>query len=576
MKKNLIPKLFAAIIFLLCTTSANAYIFQITHESFLEEEMNSVESSLQNSQTCGFTGVFLCTHQLFRTLKCEQSGNTVHCDYSFGSVFEDREWGTIDGTLSNDGKTMTGTQKNQYYSAPIKIELLSYGDIVIYWETSTIHGVRQSGECDSTSSSEDEYTTDPLSEPESYPQEPGNLPADLCSGVNCKNNYCKADGSKFLYDCACDPEDGKCYCSGIDCPAGCDDALGGCIMQASGDPNEEDLCSGVQCEPDYCLDDQKTRMHDCKCDPADGECYCYSEICQAGCNMATGRCVESMVIDESGSSGGTQYPYPDDSPGLLGILGVVGGGGLAIGGGYLGIKALQGALARRAAKAAAESAAEPTLRELLSQAEKSADRAIQAIDQAQKAGQADQQGYKEFLKRRTGYDEHWAQHMNDRAALIEKAEYAVTKIKKGTDVAADLLGNVPGAGDTFKAIYDYSTTAAESIASGDSAGEVILKTTSKFVENKVSGKLFGKLTTMEWLPTRLYKRSIKVACRQVGAKNLIVESTKNELTNSAMNSLKKIKSKTSFGKIEKRVEAVAKRADRKGISRMIKKVLYSK
>jgi len=115
-------------------------------------------------------------------------------------------------------------------------------------------------------------------------------PANLCSGVNCKNNYCKADGSKYLYNCACDPDDGKCYCKADICKAGCDEALGGCRMVDASNP--DDLCAHTVCSPDHCGEDGKTRYHDCKCDPADGECYCYTEVCREGCNAESGKCVE--------------------------------------------------------------------------------------------------------------------------------------------------------------------------------------------------------------------------------------------------------------------------------------------
>ena len=411
------------------------------------------------------------------------------------------------------------------------------------------------------------------SEPENLPE---NLPADLCAGVNCMDNYCKEDGTKFLYNCACSAEDGKCYCEGMVCEEGCDDALGGCIQQQAGDPN--DICNGVDCGPDYCLDDQKTRMYNCKCAADDGECYCYNEVCETGCNMATGKCLESMVIQDNDYSN-----YPDDSGGLLGVLGVIGGvaagGGVVVGGGYLALKGIQGVLARRAistgTKAAAE-AAEPTLRELLARAEQSADRASRAIDQALKSTELDKQRYRDMLGRTTQQNEEWARTMDRRAEAIEDAEWYVKGVKKGADIGAELVGNVPGVGTAYKYGYNLTTTAIESAAGGDSLGEVVLKTVSKGAETATGDLLFGKVTQLENLAKDTVHKTVIKVIKDTGADKVVMEEAKNEGLNNFMNIVKEVKSRSSFGKIEKRVEGVAKRIDRKAVGRMVKRVLYSK
>jgi predicted transcriptional regulator len=416
------------------------------------------------------------------------------------------------------------------------------------------------------------------------PPEPGNLPADLCAGVTCRNNYCKEDESKYLYDCACDPTDGKCICRADTCDYGCDEMMGGCIDMQPIDP--EVICAQAICPEDYCEDDGQTRVYDCKCDPADGECGCYVEVCELGCNFATGRCVEGMVVPDSpddmedSSTGGSGYPpSPEpDGPGLLGVLGgVAAGGGILAGGGYLGVKTIQTLLARRAAKAAAQAAAnaaEPSLSELLARAENSANRASKAIDQAIEGTADDVRNYKDFLKRTTKQNEAWAKTMADRAKMIERAEKGVKAIKKGADVTAEILGNVPGTGTVFKYSYNLSTTAAESIASGDSVGTVALKTTSKGLETAVGDKLFGKITVLDNLPKDLSKSTIKTAFKKVGAENIVTEAVKNEGTNNMMNVMKEIKTRSPFGKIEKGIEKAAKKVDRKFIGKTIKKIFY--
>ena len=403
--------------------------------------------------------------------------------------------------------------------------------------------------------------------------------ADLCSGISCKNNYCSDDGSKYLYDCECDSTDGKCHCRSDECTDGCDDDQGGCMLPPEG------LCAGVDCSPDYCEDDGQTRNYDCKCDPADGICSCYIETCEAGCNMATGKCVESMVIKDS-SGGGGENDYsgnPDDSGGLLDVLGVVGGvaagGGVIVGGGYLAFKGIQGALARRAlsggAKAAAE-AVEPSLSELLARAEQSANRASQAIDQALKGTELDKQRYREMLGRTIQQNEEWARIMDRRAEAIEDAEWYVKGVKKGADISAELIGNVPGVGTAYKYGYNLTTTAIESAAGGDSIGEVVLKTASKGVETATGDLLFGKVTQLESLAKDTVHKTVIKVIKDTGADKIVMEGAKNEGLNNFMNIVKEVKSRSSFGKIEKRVEGVAKRIDRKAIGRMVKRVLYSK
>ena len=464
-----------------------------------------------------------------------------------------------------------------------------------------------------------------IDEPQNNPP-----PGDLCANVTCKNNYCKDDGSKYMHDCQCSPEDGKCICRFDTCEFGCDENMGGCITgendlcadvtcpddfcsedgseyfhdcycdggncYCSSTPCEAgcdaggclgmqmDICEDVACPEDYCEEDGKTRVYDCKCDPADGECGCLVEVCESGCNAGTGKCEITMVIpadqDDTGSSGGGYIPPAPDGPGLLGVVGgVAAGGGVLAGAGYLGYKAVQAALARQAAKAAAKAAAqaaEPSLSELLARAERSADRVSAAIDDGLKANAIDARNYREFLGRTTAQNEDWAETMARRARNIEWAEKGVRWTKKGADVTAELLGNVPGAGTTFKYTYNLTTTAAESIASGDSVGTVALKTTGKAMETVAGDAMFGKVTLLKNLPTRMSMRTIKIATRQVGPHYLAGEGLKNEVTLETMNWLKAKKSATWFGKVEKGLAKAGKKIDTKFIGKTIKKVLYTK
>ncbi len=403
----------------------------------------------------------------------------------------------------------------------------------------------------------------PAAPPPSQPEE--SPPDDLCAGVTCPSEYCSEDDTQYLYDCFCDPELGGCSCLYNDCTQGCDAAQGGCLGV------QEGLCAGVDCGPDYCLEDGETRMYDCSCDPTDGFCYCYSEICDAGCNMATGKCVVSMVIDD-GSGGEDNYIDDDLSDELLDVLGVLGGaaaaGGVAIGGGVLGIKAIKGMLAKRALSqgskmvgAKAVEAAEPSLSELIAKAEQSADRTLKSIESAEKAVRADQLRYREMLKRNIKFDGQWADTLSKQAALIEKAEFGVRVLKKGADIGADLIGNVPGGGQLFKYGYNMTTAGVESAASGDSLGAAALESLKKGVETGAGDLLMPEISYLKKIPDGAMKMSVKQVIKKTGAKNLFSEAVKNEGFNKIMNGVKKVKS-------------VGKSIDRRIPGKVIKRVLY--
>ena len=383
---------------------------------------------------CGFEGDWDTKNPLWQDFSCTQSGSTVHCDYYGGNS---QASGSIDGALSADGKVLTGKFTDYLSSGsesgPITMTLTDSNHFSAVWSGSGWFNGERIGDCQRSSF--------PQPEPLDIEDDPDDQVFDICAGVTCKNNYCKDDGSKYYYDCECSPADGKCTCRYDSCEFGCDATLGGCVMgeadlcadancpdefcsedgseyfydcycdegdcycdsvlcdagcdvggclQAYGGDPQDDICDHVICPEDYCEADGKTRIYDCKCDPADGECGCLVEVCEAGCNAGTGKCEITMVIpadqddtDSGGSSGGGGYtPSPTpEGPGLLGVIGgVAAGGGVLAGAGYLGYKAVQAALARQAAKAAAKAAAEaaePSLSELLGRLEKTTNRATE-------------------------------------------------------------------------------------------------------------------------------------------------------------------------------------------------------
>ena len=131
------------------------------------------------------------------------------------------------------------------------------------------------------------------SEPENDPSEPeidepqnNPSPNDLCAAVACQPDHCSNDGTTLYYDCTCDNSDGKCYCWTDECDYGCDMATASCNAEPAGG-----LCANVNCGGDHCGEDGVTRYYECECDPADGECYCWSETCANGCDIASGTCI---------------------------------------------------------------------------------------------------------------------------------------------------------------------------------------------------------------------------------------------------------------------------------------------
>lgn len=50
-----------------------------------------------------------------------------------------------------------------------------------------------------------------------------------------------------------------------------------------------DLCANVSCTPAYCANENESH-YEGACDPADGQCYYFSQVCEAGCNPTTGLC----------------------------------------------------------------------------------------------------------------------------------------------------------------------------------------------------------------------------------------------------------------------------------------------
>jgi len=220
------------------------------------------------------------------------------------------------------------------------------------------------------------------------------------------------------------------------------------------------------------------------------------------------------------------------------------------------------------------------LSELLARAERSADRASQSLDLAQKAAQTDQQAYEDFVRRRTKYDAQWAKTMDKRAEMIERMETGVRTIKKGADAAADLVGNVPGVGTKFKYGYHIVTAGVETAAGGGTVGEVVLSSTRKGIETYVGDKLTADISFLGKIPKDTMQKSVKGIIKNSGVKNLFFETVKNERSNQVMNAANKIRRKTFMGDIDRGLGKIAKKIDRKAIKDFVvdstKKMLYIK
>jgi hypothetical protein len=62
---------------------------------------------------------------------------------------------------------------------------------------------------------------------------------------------------------------------------------------------QEDLCTDVTCEPSYCASENESHF-DGSCDPTDGQCYYWSQQCEAGCNNETGLCNANPDVNPTG------------------------------------------------------------------------------------------------------------------------------------------------------------------------------------------------------------------------------------------------------------------------------------
>ncbi len=106
---------------------------------------------------------------------------------------------------------------------------------------------------------------------------------DLCENVNCPQTVC-ADGVLYTGN-HCNPDTGDCESSGqTDCDNGCA-ANGVECLQASAN-----LCANVQCPEYFCQNN--VYYYNGNCNPTDGKCYHSTLDCEAGCDPQTNQCVE--------------------------------------------------------------------------------------------------------------------------------------------------------------------------------------------------------------------------------------------------------------------------------------------
>ncbi len=115
-----------------------------------------------------------------------------------------------------------------------------------------------------------------------------------CAEVTCSADHCGEDGITLYYDCSCDPADGECYCFTKICSAGCDNQAGACRAEQT-----VDLCANVTCEPS-CEDN--VSFSEGVCDPQTGAClYAQTQDCGlAGCNEDNGLCnnLSDLSVDK--------------------------------------------------------------------------------------------------------------------------------------------------------------------------------------------------------------------------------------------------------------------------------------
>lgn len=183
---------------------------------------------------------------------------------------------------------------------------------------------------------------DPQDDPNNFQGEPYIDPLDdldsseACDHTVCINPACSPDGSQAWYDPVC--IDGQCDYSNspVDaCLYGCEDGIG-CL-----DENFEAWCTDYRTNncPAYCDNGWLNVAIDCD---EHMDCIYSSVFCENGC--ANGHCLSQPFSGDNNSI---------DTDDLLTLLAIGGGitvlGGSAIGGGFLGYKALKAAGLNKAA-----------------------------------------------------------------------------------------------------------------------------------------------------------------------------------------------------------------------------------
>ncbi|MCJ7436025.1 MAG: hypothetical protein MUO77_21315 [Anaerolineales bacterium] len=502
-------------------------------------------------------------------LTCSQSGSTVHCDYLTGWQ---KFHSTIDGTLSADGKTLTGTFVfNDDQNTPDgRVIMVLYGDKKFdgtWYHTDPKYGNNTSwsgeriGEC---VSAEDDYNPIP-SDPDdnTIPPDPLVLNAN-CMDRSCEKRGCEKGNRYVLQEGELDEETKTCYINSPEiasftcgkqgreneyyickynedacgygiifaCEAGCDESTGQCLEVIGSDPNDNTTppepledCE-VDCPYAMCVGDTSYYGDPvCKGTTCD---YDKSDYCPNGCNDSTGYCYKLNTDD---------YPAGGDNSGDLLLTLLTGGaviavGGGVIGGGLAGLRALRRTQMIKARQLISQQAQQPSR---FDSVEKSADQVTDHINELERKIESMeraslQHGLDSSVKIMESY------HRS--AAATEKIELLPRGIKWVADQAADIVGLEPTVGRNFKYIYHGVTTfiekgIEEGVLSGvsNSAGKVL---------ESMAGDKAGNLIKMKDVGEFPLKARVKDIVKETGMKTIGKNIIKDKWSGSAVKDAKGI------------------------------------
>jgi hypothetical protein len=522
--------------------------------------------------TCNFSGQWETQNFLWNVITCSQTGSTVHCDYQYGSL---KTPSTIDGSVSADGKTVTGKfYTDEVHNGHVIMVLTSDYSLsgTWYYTDPNNDGVfwgERIGSCESVEedlnpdfSDPNDNTTPPSIDPNDNTTPPSIDPLLLetrCMDRSCEETGCEdgvfytlqtgildlesstciinspemttfscgyQGGDTEYYDC--DYVTNTCaYGFMVPCDYGCDETTGRCLQYIEDDPDDIilppeplDDCDGG-CP--YAICQGETSYYgDPEC--RDGICYYeISEYCPLGCNTSTGYCLKGSI--ERGS----------DIDQLVLLLGVAGGGsaligGGLLGGGLLGLRALRGGrILLRNPNPAPPIEMDPITKGL-NQTRQRVDELLEQLKASER----------QHLQDNLDHSVKMMDSYHRTAERTETIELLPNAIGWAAGKAADYVGMLP-AGKPFKYGYKFVTKAIEEgIDKGVGTGfyEGLKEVGSDAIGDKIGDLV--KVKDVKDIADFSIKTSVKAALKETGVKTIGKNILKDKAVGSGIEDAKGI------------------------------------